>query len=59
MPYINISIFEGHSKEKKERISEKITEVIHEEAGVPKEMVWITFNDIPKADWSVGGKMCD
>ena len=58
MPYINISIFEGHPQERKARIAKRITEVIHEETRVPEDMVWVTFTDIPKHDWSVGGELC-
>lgn len=60
MPYINISLFEGNSQDKKEQIARKITKVINEElSGVPDQNIWITFTDIPKADWSIGGRMCD
>ena len=58
MPYINITLFEGNSQERKERIARKITDVIIEEAGVPEQNIWVTFNDIPKSDWSIAGKMC-
>ncbi|ATW27704.1 tautomerase family protein [Candidatus Formimonas warabiya] len=58
MPFINVRIFEGHSKERKARIAEKITEIVNQETGVPKEYIWVTFQDIPADEWSIGGKMC-
>lgn len=58
MPFINVRIFEGHSKEKKARIAEKITEIVNQETGVPKDYIWITFQDIPADEWSIAGKMC-
>lgn len=58
MPYINISIFEGHPKERKARIAKRIADVIHEEAGVPEDLIWVTFSEIPADEWSIGGKMC-
>lgn len=58
MPFINIRIFEGHSKERKAKIAKKITEIVHEETGVPNEYIWITFQDIPADEWAIGGKVC-
>jgi 4-oxalocrotonate tautomerase len=58
MPYINISIFPGHPKERKARIAEKITNVIREETNVSDELIWVTFSEIPADEWAIGGKMC-
>jgi 4-oxalocrotonate tautomerase len=58
MPYINISIFPGHPKERKARIAKKISDIIHEETNVPNELIWVTFQEIPKDEWAIGGKMC-
>lgn len=58
MPYINIDIFDGHSKERKAIIAKRITEVIKEEANVPEQLIWVTFNEIPKEQWAIGGKLC-
>lgn len=58
MPYINISMFPGHTKERKAQIAKKITEVIKEEIKVPDEVIWVTFSEIPTDEWSIGGKMC-
>lgn len=59
MPFINIRIFKGYSKEKKAKLAQKITEIVHTETGVAKEYIWIVFEDIPPAEWSIGGKLCD
>jgi len=59
MPYINISLFPGQSKETKMRVAEKITEVIREEMPkVPDQNIWVTFSEIPADEWAIAGKMC-
>jgi 4-oxalocrotonate tautomerase len=58
MPYINISIFPGHSKYRKARIAKKISDIIHEETNVPNELIWVTFQEIPADEWAIGGNMC-
>lgn len=59
MPYINISLFPGNSKEKKAKIAEKVTGVIREELpNVPEQNIWVTFSEIPADEWSIAGNMC-
>lgn len=59
MPYINISLFEGQSGEKKAAVAEKITDVIKQELGVPDDKIWITYTDIAKTDWFIQAKSCE
>lgn len=59
MPYINVILFPGQTKEKKKTIAEKITKVINEELPkVPDQNIWITFQEVEADEWSIGGKMC-
>lgn len=58
MPYINITLFSGNTQEKKQAVAEKITQVIRDELGVPDPNIWITYTEVPKADWVIGGKPC-
>lgn len=57
MPFVNIKIYKGHPQERKQQIAERITEAIHEIAGVPKEHIWIVFEEVPPNQWAVGGKL--
>lgn len=54
MPFVNIRIVEGHSQERKDRISQRVTDAVSEIAEVPKEAVWVVFEDIPANEWYVG-----
>ena len=55
MPFVNIQILRGHSKERKDEISRRVTETISEVAGLPKEATWVVFEDVASDDWYVGG----
>jgi 4-oxalocrotonate tautomerase len=56
MPFVNIRILQGHSQERKDEISRRVTEAISEVAKVPQEAVWVVFEDVSHGDWAVGGR---
>lgn len=56
MPFVNIRILEGHSQERKDEIARRVTETISEVARLPKEAVWVVFEDVAADDWYVGEK---
>jgi 4-oxalocrotonate tautomerase len=55
MPFVNIRILKGHSKQRKDEISRRVTETISEVAKLPKEAIWVVFEDVEAEDWYVGG----
>lgn len=54
MPFVNIRILEGHSQERKDEISRRVTAAISEIAQLPKEVIWVVFEDVSAEDWYVG-----
>jgi 4-oxalocrotonate tautomerase len=56
MPFVNIRILEGHSKERKDEIARRVTDTISEVAKLPKEAIWVVFEDVTADDWYVGQK---
>ena len=54
MPFVNIRILAGHSRERKDEIARRVTETISEVAKLPKEAVWVVFEDVAADDWYVG-----
>lgn len=56
MPFVSIRIVEGHSQERKDEMAQRITRAVSEVAGVPEEIVWVTFEDIPAGEWYIGGE---
>jgi len=55
MPFVNIRILEGHSQERKDEMSRRIASAISDVTGLPKDVIWIVFDDVSRDDWSVGG----
>jgi 4-oxalocrotonate tautomerase len=55
MPFVNIRILKGHSQERKDEISRRVTAAISEIAQLPNEAIWVVFEDVTAEDWYVGG----
>ncbi|MFA7664522.1 MAG: 4-oxalocrotonate tautomerase family protein [Burkholderiaceae bacterium] len=54
MPFVSIRILEGHSQERKNAISRRVTDAISEIAELPREAIWVVFEDVSADDWYVG-----
>ena len=54
MPFVNIRILKGHSQERKDEISRRVTAAISEVAELPSEAIWVVFEDVGADDWYVG-----
>jgi len=57
MPFVEVKLYEGRSREQKEALVDKITEAFVEIVGTPKEHVWIVFRDVPKEQWAMNGEL--
>jgi 4-oxalocrotonate tautomerase len=55
MPFVNIRLYEGHGKERKDEIARRVTETLSDVCKVPREAVWVVFEDVPPPDWYVAG----
>jgi len=54
MPFVNIRILEGHPQARKDEISRRVTAAISEVAELPKQAIWVVFEDVKAEDWYVG-----
>jgi len=54
MPFVNIQILKGHPQERKDEISRRVTEAISDLAELPKEAIWVVFDEVAAEDWYVG-----
>jgi 4-oxalocrotonate tautomerase len=54
MPFVTVKILKGHSQERKDEISRRVTAAVSEVAELPKEAVWVVFQDVAAEDWYVG-----
>jgi 4-oxalocrotonate tautomerase len=56
MPFVNIQILKGHSQARKDEIARRVTDAVSELAELPKEAIWVVFEDVSASDWFVAGK---
>jgi 4-oxalocrotonate tautomerase len=54
MPFVNIRLIEGRSQQRKDEISRRVADAISDVLELPKDDIWIVFEDIPASDWYVG-----
>jgi 4-oxalocrotonate tautomerase len=54
MPFVNIRILKGHSQQRKDEISRRVTAAISEVAELPSEAIWVVFEDVGADDLYVG-----
>ena len=55
MPFVTIKILKGHSQERKDEISRRVTAAVSEVAKLSPDAVWVVFEDVTAEDWYVGG----
>jgi len=56
MPFVNIRILKGHSQQRKDEISRRISETIRDVAQLPPDaQVWVVWEDVTDEDWFVDG----
>ena len=55
MPFVTIRILKGHSQERKDEISRRVTAAVSEVAKLPPDVIWVVFEDVTAEDWYVGG----
>jgi 4-oxalocrotonate tautomerase len=56
MPFIHIQILKGHPQARKDEIARRVAEIVSEVAELPKEAIWVVFEDVAEGDWFVGGR---
>jgi 4-oxalocrotonate tautomerase len=57
MPFVHIQILRGHSQERKDEIARRVSEAVSEVAELPKDAVWVVFEDVTAGDWFIGGRV--
>jgi 4-oxalocrotonate tautomerase len=54
MPFVSIRMIEGRSQQQKDEISKRVNDALSEVLELPKDDIWIVFEDITAKDWYVG-----
>ena len=56
MPFVQIQILKGHSRARKDKIAERVVDAVSEVAELPKDAVWVVFEEVDAEHWYVGGR---
>ena len=54
MPFVNIRLVGGRSQDRKDEISKRVVDAISDVLELPKDDIWVVFEDVPAVDWYVG-----
>ena len=54
MPFVNIRLVGGRSQEQKDEISKRVVDGISDVLELPKDDIWVVFEDVSAGDWYVG-----
>ena len=55
MPFVSIRLIENRSQQQKDEIAKRVNDAISDVLHLPKDDIWVVFEDIPAAGWYVGG----
>jgi len=56
MPFVNIQLLKGPPQERKDEIANRVTATLSELAQLPKEAIWVVFDEVAAEDWYVGAE---
>lgn len=56
MPFIQLTIVEGRTPEKKEELIAELTETLHRVIDAPYETIRVSINEIPDTHWGIAGQ---
>jgi 4-oxalocrotonate tautomerase len=54
MPFVNIRLIEGRTQQRKDEAAKRVTDALSEVLQIPKDEVWVVFEDVRAEDWYVG-----
>lgn len=59
MPYVNVQILEGATREKKAAVVSDITEALVKHLGKKPEHIHVVIQEIPEENWGFEGMLTD
>lgn len=57
MPVVRISLLAGRTAEQKAKVAAAVTKAMVEHAGSTEERVTVIFDDMPRENWAIAGKL--
>ena len=55
MPFVNIYLWKGRSKETRKKLIEKVTSAVVDSIDCPKDAVQVVITETDKENWGLGG----
>lgn len=55
MPFAQIYMIEGRPEEQKRAVIEKVTQVLVDAVGAPRDSVRVLIHDVPAENWGIAG----
>lgn len=59
MPYVNVQITRGASRDQKRALVERVTAALVEELGKSPEHIHVVIQEIDEEDWGYAGMLTD
>lgn len=57
MPFVNIELFEGRTKEQKQALAKEVASAVHKHTGAPLEAIHIIIKDLPEGTYFPKGEL--
>jgi 4-oxalocrotonate tautomerase len=55
MPFVEVTLIEGRSREKKVALMKEVTDAVENTLGVPRDSIRVVLREVPAEHWAVGG----
>src|SRR5262249_32924685 len=55
MPFVNVRLYEGHGKERKDELAKRITQAVTDGCKGPPQAGGVVFEEVPPSDWFAAG----
>ena len=56
MPFVEITMIEGRTPEKKRELLKRVTDAVAESTGAPRQSIRVVIREVPGEHWAVGGE---
>jgi 4-oxalocrotonate tautomerase len=57
MPFVNIDLFEGRTREQKEKLALEVAESVHRNTGAPMDAIHVTIREMAEGEYFPAGRI--
>ena len=57
MPFINVKMLEGRTKEQKQELAKRITDAMVDTCGAPRDGTMVVIEEFDRDQWAVAGTL--